>query len=354
MTTSAVTTVTRLDVSRASIPFGERPGLADVNLQVGRGEHVTVVGPSGVGKTSLLRAIAGLGVLSSGAVIVDGRDVTTRPPEQRGVVYMHQSPSLFPHLTVLDNVAFPLGVRGVAKKNAREKAMQLLERVHLGFAAGRAPATLSGGQKHRVALARALAADPAVLLLDEPFAALDPELRADVRNAVVEMLQRGTGPTVLFVTHDVDEAAALADRVVVLLPGRIAQIGTPAEILSSPASVEVARFLGLQNVLRGTRDQHGVVTCALGTFQRAGIAGSVSVVARAGSIVAQPPQGRAIIGIVRTVLDRVSGPAVLCDVNGERILAVPEPGLRPAAGETVALVADTASLHVIDDHPDRA
>ena len=181
---------------------------------------MALLGPSGVGKTSLLRAIAGLGTLSSGTVLVDGRDVTAAPPDGRGIVYMHQSPSLFPHLSVLDNVAFPLEVRGVSRSEAaRPTAAELLARVQLRPAASRPPSTLSGGQRHRVALARALAADPAVLLLDEPFASLDPELRAEVREAVVDLLERGEGPAVVLVTHDVDEAAGLADRLVGVAAG---------------------------------------------------------------------------------------------------------------------------------------
>jgi putative spermidine/putrescine transport system ATP-binding protein len=347
-----VTSGTGLAVAHAFVSFGDKPGLDDVNLGVARGEHVALLGPSGVGKTSLLRAIAGLAPLLSGAVVVAGRDVTALPPEQRGVVYMHQLPSLFPHLTVLDNVAFPLDVRGVATRDARAKAMALLERVQLGFAAGRAPASLSGGQRHRVALARALAANPAVLLLDEPFAALDPALRADVREAVVDLLQHGTGPAVLFVTHDVDEAAGLADRVIVLLHGRIAQIGTPAAILSSPQSVDIARFLGLPNLVRGTRSDDGVVSCALGTFPVPGPPGRVSVIARSGSLIVRQPRGGKVTGMVRSVLDRVGGVAVLCEVAGERILAVPEAGIRPAIGDTVDVVVDASSLHVIGDRLD--
>ena len=348
-----MTSGTGLAVAHAFVPFGDRPGLDDVNLSVAPGERVALLGPSGVGKTSLLRAMAGLAPLSSGAVFVGGRDVTTVPPEQRGVVYMHQSPSLFPHLTVLDNVAFPLDVRGVAKTDARARAMALLERVQLGFAARRAPTSLSGGQRHRVALARALAANPAVLLLDEPFAALDPALRADVREAVVDLLQHGIGPAVLLVTHDVDEAAGLADRVIVLLHGRIAQIGTPAAILSSPHSVDVARFLGLPNLVPGTRSHDGVVACALGTFPLPGPPGRVSVIARSGSVVIRRAQGGKVTGIVRSVLDRVGGVAVVCELDGERILAVPEAGVRPAIGDTVDVVIDPSSLHVIADPRDK-
>jgi putative spermidine/putrescine transport system ATP-binding protein len=337
-----------LELSHAAVPFGGKAGLEDVNLKVGRGERVALLGPSGVGKTSLLRAIAGLGTLSSGSVHVDGRDVTASPPEGRGVVYMHQAPSLFPHVSVLDNVAFPLEVRGVPRAAARATAAELLERVRLGSAAQRPPSTLSGGQRHRAALARALAANPAVLLLDEPFSSLDPELRADVREAVVDLLERAEGPAVLLVTHDVDEAAGLANRLVVLLHGRIAQVGCPAEILASPRSVAVARFLGLPNLMRGVRDERAVVTCALGAFDAPGPPGPVVVAARGGAVRVRTRQGGAPIGTVRAVLDRVNGTVVQVEVNGERLFAVPESSVTFAVGASVDVLVAPAGLHVID------
>jgi putative spermidine/putrescine transport system ATP-binding protein len=345
-------TRTGLELRHVRVPFGDKAGLDDVTLLVPRGERVALLGPSGVGKTSLLRAIAGLGVLSSGAVLVDGRDVSGTPPERRGVVYMHQAPSLFPHLNVADNVAFPLHVRGIARNAARATAIELLERVRMGFAAMRPPSTLSGGQRHRVALARALAADPAVLLLDEPFASLDPELRADVREAVVEILERGNGPAVVLVTHDVDEAAGVADRLVVLLEGSVAQVGLPADLLASPQSVAIARFLGIPNLIRGVRDEGGVVSCALGRCERSGAAGPVAVVARAGMLRIRADEG-GLTGTVTAVLHRVGGVAVLCDVGGERLLAVPDPGVDVIIGATVHLVVDSRALHVIDEPLDR-
>jgi putative spermidine/putrescine transport system ATP-binding protein len=342
-----------LALVRAQIPFGDRAGLDDVNLEVARGQRLALLGPSGVGKTSVLRAVAGLGPVSSGAVLVDGRDVTTAPPERRGVVYMHQSPFLFPHLTVLDNVTFPLDIRGVPKIEARASGLELLDRVQMRFAAEREPATLSGGQRHRVALARALAAEPAVLLLDEPFAALDPELRADVRTAVIEILARGAGPAVVLVTHDVDEAAGIADRLAVLLNGRIAQVGPAAELLAAPSSVAIARFLGLPNLIAGVRDGRGVVSSAVGSFQRSGPAGPVTVISRAGALRARAGDTASAAGTVWRVLDQVGGVAVVCDVGGQRVLAVPEPGFQPIPGSPIDLVVDAASLHVIDEHLNR-
>ncbi|MEP7305718.1 MAG: ABC transporter ATP-binding protein [Acidobacteriota bacterium] len=339
-----------LTVVGAHVAFGSRPGLVGVDLTVRRGERVALLGPSGVGKTSLLRAIAGLGGLVAGAVGVDGRDVTSDPPERRGIVYMHQAPSLFAHLTVLDNVGFPLEVRGASRRQARARAGALLERVQLGPQATRAPGTLSGGQRHRVALARALAADPAVLLLDEPFSSLDPELRADVRQSVVDLLDDhvDASPAVVVVTHDVDEAAGLAHQLIVLLEGRVAQIASPADLLTTPASIAVARFLGLPNVLPGTRKDGTTVVCALGHVRAPGVPGQVTVVVRTNALRLRPRRGGDVTGTVVRILDRVSGSTIQVDVDGHRLLGVPEHGFSAAAGDVVDISVEGTALHVID------
>jgi putative spermidine/putrescine transport system ATP-binding protein len=344
-----VTQLTGLRVTHARVSFGAKVGLDDVMLCAARGERVALLGPSGVGKTSLLRAIAGLGGLVAGTVTVDGRDVTAAPPERRGVVYMHQAPSLFPHLSVLDNVAFPLEVRGVSRGDARTRARDLLDRVQLGSLAMRPSTTLSGGQRHRAALARALAADPSVLLLDEPFSSLDPELRADVRTAVIELLAERTGPAIVLVTHDVDDAAGLADRLVVLLDGRIAQDAPPSDLLAAPQSLAVARFLGLTNLIRGSRGANGVVTCVLGGIDSAGAVGPVTVTLRAGSVYARVPAGDGPRGTVVSVLERVAGTTMRVNVGGEELLAVPDRGVDLASGSCVELYVDRASAHVIDE-----
>jgi len=336
-----------LDVRGADVRFGVRVGLSAIDLRVGRGERAALLGPSGVGKTSLLRAIAGLDRLSAGSVSVDGRDVTGELPERRGIVYMHQAASLFPHLSVLDNVAFPLEVRGLSRAEARIRAMPVVERVRLGPLASRAPATLSGGQLHRAALARALAADPAVLLLDEPFSSLDPELRADVRQAVVELLGDRVGPAVVLVTHDIDEATGLADTLTVLLDGRIAQAGRPAAVLRAPQSLAVARFIGIDNILPGVRDETNVVTCALGQFPSAGPAGPVSVTVRAGSVRARAPGGRGRTARVVGTLERVSGPVLRVRIDGDDVVATPNTELTCATGDLVELCVEPSSIHVI-------
>ena len=253
-----------LELDGLAVPFGDAPGLADVSLTVGAGERVVLVGASGSGKTSLLRAVAGLGPITSGSVRIGGREVTAVPAERRGAVYLQQTPALFPHMTVADNVAFPLRVRGVGAAERRQRAAAALASVRLDELGSRRPRTLSGGQRHRAALARAVVARPDVLLLDEPLTGLDPTLRGEVRDGLLAV-QKEYGPAMLLVTHDLDEAAAVGDRIGVLLEGRLAQVAPAAELLTFPASLAVARFLGgFAEILGDARN--GVFHSVLGSF----------------------------------------------------------------------------------------
>jgi ABC-type Fe3+/spermidine/putrescine transport system ATPase subunit len=254
-----------LRVTGLTAPFGDGPGLEAVSLAVAPGERLAVVGPSGGGKTTLLRAVAGLAPVLAGRVEVDGRDVTTLPPERRGTVYLHQTPLLFPHLAVGENVAFPLRVRGAREAEVRARVETLLREVGLEGFAGRMPRTLSGGQRHRVALARAMAARPAALLLDEPLSSLDPPLREGVRGAIVR-LQAEHRPALVMVTHDLDEAGVMGHRVAVLLDRRLAQVAPPAELFDRPASLAVARFLGIPNEVAGRVRADSVFESPLGLF----------------------------------------------------------------------------------------
>lgn len=239
-----------LIASDLEIPFGEEPGLCGICVTVDPGERVAVVGRSGAGKTTLLRALAGLAPVRAGSVAIGGRDVTRLPPERRGAAYLHQTPVLFPHLSVGENVAFPMRVRQWKDAAVRARVEALLAAVGLSGFEPRAPSTLSGGQRHRVALARAIAAEPELLLLDEPLFALDPALRQEVRSALLS-IQAAYAPAMLLVTHDLDEAALLADRIAVLLDGSLAQMAPPAELFRRPTSLRVARFLGIPNEVPG-------------------------------------------------------------------------------------------------------
>jgi putative spermidine/putrescine transport system ATP-binding protein len=221
-----------------------------LDLDVAEGEFVTLLGPSGSGKTTVLRMIAGFEQPTAGTVTLRGRDVTAAPPFDRDVHTVFQDYALFPHLSVLGNVEYPLRIAGVSKAERRDRARSALATVRLEAMAERAPTALSGGQRQRVALARALVDRPAVLLLDEPLGALDLKLREQMQIELAR-IQRDSGITFVLVTHDQDEALTLADRVVVFNDGRVEQAGPPQEVYERPASAFVAGFVGTSNVIDG-------------------------------------------------------------------------------------------------------
>jgi putative spermidine/putrescine transport system ATP-binding protein len=228
--------------------YGAAIAVDSIDLAIPQGSYTCLLGPSGCGKTSTLRMIAGHETVSAGDVLLAGRNVTLLPPAERGTAMMFQSYALFPHLSARDNVAFGLRMRGVAKAERLARADKFLDLVQLSHLADRLPAQLSGGQQQRVALARALITEPRVLLLDEPLSALDPFLRAKMREEL-KRLQRELGISFIHVTHSQEEAMALSDLAVVMDHGRIVQAAPPREIFLRPASTFVARFIGGHNVL---------------------------------------------------------------------------------------------------------
>jgi putative spermidine/putrescine transport system ATP-binding protein len=230
--------------------FGRTVALDGLDLVIQPGEFIALLGPSGCGKTTALRCVAGFERPDSGAVLVDGKDVTNVPANKRDAGMVFQSYSLFPNLNARDNVAFGLRVRKVPGETRRKKAGELLELVGLPAHADRYPHQLSGGQQQRVALARALALEPSVLLLDEPLSALDAKVRVTLREEI-RRLQLDLGITTIFVTHDQEEALSVADRVAVLRAGRLEQVGAPAEVYDRPATPFVAEFVGTMNHLAG-------------------------------------------------------------------------------------------------------
>lgn len=255
-----------LRLEGVEVLFGQAPGLAPVSFTLARGERLAIVGPSGAGKTSLLRAIAGLAPASAGRILIHGRDVSSLPPEQRGAVYLHQTPLLFPHLDVGGNIAFPLKLRGVRGAELEGRVLEALDLVQLADLASRPVGALSGGQRHRVALARAIVARPALLLLDEPFAALDPALRSEVRAALLAVQAR-YAPGVVLVTHDLEEAALVGQRIGLLLAGSLAALAPPRDLFMHPGSLDVARFLGVPNFLPGTALPGDEFDCLLGRLR---------------------------------------------------------------------------------------
>jgi sulfate transport system ATP-binding protein len=239
-----------ITVKNVTKRFGSFVALNDVSLEVEEGTLLALLGPSGSGKTSLLRIIAGLDFADAGTVIVHENDVTGRSPRERNMGFVFQHYALFRHMTVFENVAFALRVRGWKNGKVKERVHELLRLVRLDELDYRYPSQLSGGQRQRVALARALAAQPRVLLLDEPFGALDAKVRKDLRQWL-RRLHDELHVTSVFVTHDQEEAFEVADRIVVMHEGRIEQSGTPQEIFDHPASAFVMDFLGRVNVFQG-------------------------------------------------------------------------------------------------------
>jgi sulfate transport system ATP-binding protein len=240
-------------VKNVSKRFGNFAALDDVSLEVPNGELVALLGPSGSGKTTLLRIIAGLEVADDGAVLHHDEDVTAYSPRDRKVGFVFQHYALFRHMTIADNIGYGLRVRGVAKPERQARVAELLQLIRLENFGSRYPSQLSGGQRQRVALARALAARPAVLLLDEPFGALDAKVRTELRQWL-RRLHEEIHVTSVFVTHDQEEAFEVADRVVVMNHGKIEQVGTPAEVFEHPANAFVLDFLGNVNVFDGELD----------------------------------------------------------------------------------------------------
>ncbi len=249
--------------------FGGYTALRNVNLSIKTGELVALLGPSGCGKTTLLRLIAGLENMDEGAVIVDGQDVADMNVQDRRIGFVFQHYALFRHMTVFENVAFGLRVKPRRLRPGKEviaaRVRSLLKLVQLEWAADRFPSQLSGGQRQRIALARALSVEPNVLLLDEPFGALDAQVRRELRRWL-RRLHDELHITSIFVTHDQEEALEVADRIVVLNAGQIEQEGTPEEIYEHPANAFVYRFLGSANLLRGRVDD-GIATIGAVAFQ---------------------------------------------------------------------------------------
>ncbi len=237
-----------VELSELTRVYGSLRALDSFSLRVEPGELVALLGPSGCGKTTALRILAGLDQQTSGTVVVGGRDLSTVSANKRDMGMVFQAYSLFPHLTVLDNVAFGLKMRGQDRASRRTRAMETLELVGLQSLGDRYAAQLSGGQQQRVALARALAIEPSVLLLDEPLSALDAKVRVQLRDEI-RRIQLEVGTTTLFVTHDQEEALSIADRVGVMNAGTMEQLATPMELYNAPASQFVAQFVGLSNRL---------------------------------------------------------------------------------------------------------
>ncbi len=325
------------------------PALDDLSLTVAAGTCTAVLGPSGSGKSTLLRVIAGLESPDRGTVAIAGRDVAAVAAEQRGVGMVFQRSLLFPHLSVLDNVAFSDRVSGMPRARARERAERYLDTVRLAGYGRRRVGELSGGQEQRVAIARALAAEPAVLLLDEPFSALDSALRADMHD-LLEAVRADVAPTILLVTHDRDEAARVADRIALVEHGRLLHEGTVVEAYRRPGSLRAAELMGTRNAVPG-EVRGGIHRSALGEVAATGLAdGPATLVFRQEDVRVDDRPDAASLGVVGTVEARrpVGARSEVIVRAGALTLHAEVPsvsGLRPGDEVSVSIAAELA--HVV-------
>lgn len=340
-----------LDLDRITKRYGQVLALDGVSLSVADGEFFALLGPSGCGKTTLLRTVAGIVVPDGGAVRLNGRDMTTAPLHARDVTLVFQNYALFPHRTVFDNIAFGLVMRRRPKAEIREKVERALALVRMSGFGERYPAEISGGQQQRVALARALVVEPNVLLLDEPLSNLDARLRDEMRDELKDIQQK-TGITTVLVTHDIQEAFALSDRIAVLNKGRLEQIGTPAEIYRAPETRFVAQFAGQANEFAGKIEalSDGRATVVVnGGHRVAGSTGkrmlrpgnAAAVIVRPENVVLATPPGPA--GSIAARVERTTylgnTTRLHLDAGGVRIIAdmAGTGGSIPAAGAAVAV-----------------
>jgi putative spermidine/putrescine transport system ATP-binding protein len=241
----------KLSISGLTKRYGSFTALAPTDLEVAEGEFLTLLGPSGSGKTTLLSLIAGLAVPDGGRLLIAGRDATYAAPYERDIGMVFQNYALFPHMSIAENIAFPLKMRKVDGATATRRAMEALELVRLPHVAARYPKELSGGQQQRIALARCLVYKPSIVLMDEPLGALDKKLR-DQMQLEIKAIHRDAGTTIVYVTHDQEEAMTMSDRICLMNGGRIEQLGTPSELYFRPRTLFVADFIGESNLLQGT------------------------------------------------------------------------------------------------------
>ena len=321
--------------------FASATVVDQVQLSVPQGSFVCLLGPSGCGKTTLLRMIAGLEDPTEGAIILDGKDITAVPTHQRNFGMVFQSLALFPHLTVDENIAYPLRIRGASREERRTRACELLELVQLPGFADRSITQLSGGQRQRGAIARALALKPTLFLLDEPMSALDAKLR-ETMQVELRQLQQRLGITTIVVTHDQREAMTMADMVVVMGGGRIRQAAPPVEIYRRPADAFVADFIGSTNLLPLQADGRGGSTSLGHTLAQIQVppgASTATLSIRPEDVQLTAAHEGMLTGRVSFVRDLGATVETFVDVGGQRIVAVSSPSARSMvrAGDAVGL-----------------
>jgi putative spermidine/putrescine transport system ATP-binding protein len=329
--------------------FGDVVALDHVSLNVAQGELLTILGPSGSGKTTLLKVVAGFETPDGGTVRVGGIDISALPPAKRDIGMVFQNYALFPHLSVKANVAFPLEMRSVTRSEIDSRVAEALAMVELQGYEARLPKQLSGGQQQRVALARAIVFNPRLLLLDEPFGALDRKLR-ETMQLEVRRLQRRLGLTTIFITHDQEEALVLSDRIAVMNKGTIQQIATTTEIYERPANDFVADFVGESNIFHGTQSAAGTVTLDAGRTLK--VRSDKPVGTKVGVLIR--PERFATSGVneftgevIESVYLGTSFKLRLaCEGGLELLVRQPARGTLPATGARVSVGIDPDSIHV--------
>ncbi|HZP50414.1 ABC transporter ATP-binding protein [Actinocrinis sp.] len=332
----------RLSLRGVTRTYGRNPpALRDFDLELGRGDFVALLGPSGCGKTTALACLAGLQPLTRGSIWRDGERIDTQPAEKRGFGMVFQNYALFPHLTVQKNVEFGLTMRRVPRRQRQERAEAALRTVQLEEHAGKLPSQLSGGQQQRVAIARALAIEPEVVLMDEPLSNLDAALRVEMRTEIKRIYQE-RGLTVLYVTHDQEEALSLATRLVVLRKGRLEQSGTPQEVYANPVSAYVAGFMGYRNLFPArvvaTGPDRQVAVAVFGRTLTGTLVSGSGVTADAGVTVAIRPEDLIIRAEADVSADAISALAEVVEYHGREL-------------SVQACTADGGVLHLKTDQP---
>lgn len=344
-----------LSVRNVTKNFGKYRALNDVTLTVEHGEFIAMLGPSGCGKTTLLRSIAGFIEPDAGSISIAGVDVTHRPPNQRPLNTVFQNYALFPHLRIVDNVAYGPRRQGVGRKEAQDRAIEALAMVSLDHLAGRYPYELSGGQQQRAALARALVNRPKLLLLDEPLSALDLKLRRKMQ-LELKRLQERLGIAFIFVTHDQEEAMAMADRIIVMNAGATEQIGKGEEIYQSPSNHFVADFIGEANFIPCTLLGNGKVLLSIGDFEfdpaEKGRERYLAMIRPEHIELCDDLPGRtsAAVGRVEDVIDVGAFASVIVSINGLSITGrLVQPAKKPARGQRMAVKFDPLHVRILGE-----
>ncbi|AIQ66504.1 ABC transporter ATP-binding protein [Paenibacillus graminis] len=290
-----------LSIQKLTKRYKTGDGVTGISLDVKKGEMITLLGPSGCGKTTVLRSVGGFLDPDSGDIMIEGKSVLSTPPEKRPTSMVFQGYNLWPHMTVYENLAFGLKIRKIRKAERDKAISEVLELVRLPGSEKKYPGQLSGGQQQRIAVARSLLLKPAVLLLDEPFSALDAKLRHEMREELRE-IQAELGLTMVFVTHDQEEALSISDRIVVMNHGQIEQIATPQEIYDEPKSLYVAQFIGKMNFMKGVITEDGIQVGSLHFPNATGLSGEVTVAVRPEDIVLESSAGSGLHGIIKQIM----------------------------------------------------